>query len=102
MKYAERTMRILAISDVIVEPMQGWAVFDHISKRIQAVDGDFRQYEILARWRAVVNKKLSYQIIHFTIDVASGTYIRSIANAMGGTLFTLRRTRIGSWKEEQP
>lgn len=98
MKYAERKMQIVSIEDIEIDSMGGSMLFDQIQERIQSVKGDFRQEEIIERWREVIDKKMSYKLVNFTIDVASGAYIRSIANTFGGTLFSLKRVRVGSWK----
>lgn len=62
---------------------------DQIKKRIfeniNSVDGDFRQNEIIEKWKSLFKseKKELLTVSSFRIHCSSGTYIRSLANELG-------------------
>jgi tRNA pseudouridine55 synthase len=74
---------------------------------IKSVRGDFRQKEILNRWKEVFankkNQNKSLPTVKFRITCSSGTYIREIAHQMGqelgcGAIATdILRTNIGNY-----
>ena len=66
-----------------------------ILEKINLVSGDFRQEKIKKEWKKILRKKQEYKIIDTTIKCSSGTYIRSIANSVGGLLLDLERAKIG-------
>lgn len=68
-----------------------------ITKKINLVKGDFRQEEIMSKWREILNMKNKYLVIKVRFNVSSGTYIRSIAHHLGGTLLGLVRTKVGEF-----
>lgn len=72
-----------------------------IIEKIEKVQGDFRQKEILQDWKNIKN----HNIQHFsaTITASTGTYVRSIVHEIGNkigypTVTTgIKRTKIGKW-----
>lgn len=78
---------------------------DEIQKRVEMVNGDFRQGEILKQWDCVLRKTTiqSYPIASFSVDCSSGTYIRSLAQTIGQKIgipalaWSIKRTKIGSF-----
>ena len=80
-----------------------------IIEKINLVKGDFRQEETLKSWQEVLGNKTSpglvglgskdqkYLIVKAKFNVSSGTYIRSIAHSLGGTLLSLVRTKVGDF-----
>ena len=70
---------------------------------IEKVVGDFRQNEIIAKWQ---EQKMDIEVtlITFTVDVSSGTYMRSLAEKLGESLgvpalaYRIKRTRVGEYK----
>lgn len=74
-----------------------------ISRRIGLVKGDFRQEKILSAWNELLARHLAeqdlsmFRIAKFKINCSSGTYVRSIANQMGGIAWSIKRTRVGEW-----
>jgi tRNA pseudouridine55 synthase len=74
---------------------------------INLVHGDFRQKEILERWKQVYtnqnNKGRNLQTASFRITCSSGTYVRELAHQMGQELmcgaltFDILRTSIGNY-----
>jgi tRNA pseudouridine55 synthase len=78
----------------------------YIKESVALVKGDFRQKEILETWHSVfasVAKQSSpYQIISIKVNCTSGTYMRSLADAIGkktgipALALNIRRTKLGS------
>lgn len=69
----------------------------NIIEKINLVKGDFRQKQIINKWTKLLKSKQNYKIIKLTISCTSGTYIRSIANQLNGTLYSLKRTKLGRY-----
>jgi tRNA pseudouridine55 synthase len=77
---------------------------ERILTTINSVDGDFRQEEIMTRWREVMtlfgNKH--FCVVKYQANVRSGTYIRTLAEKMGEAVglpalaLSIKRTKIGS------
>jgi tRNA pseudouridine55 synthase len=76
-----------------------------IIRRVELVNGDFRQSEIIGRWQDALrlSKEEHFLISSFKASVSSGTYIRSLAHEMGhffgvgATSFWIKRTRVGEY-----
>lgn len=67
-----------------------------IEEKIGKVKGDFRQAESLESWKTVLAESLenSFKIGSFWLKCSSGTYVRSLANDMGGVAFKINRTKV--------
>ena len=81
-------------------------LFKNIEKRIEKVEGDFRQKGILKLWRRKLsNKKVSqsFYVVDFKIKCGSGTYVRAIAQSLGEKVgipalaLSIKRTKIGKF-----
>ena len=72
-------------------------ILKNILKKIDLVQGDFRQEEIKKEWKELLKEKRYYRIIKIKVSCSAGTYIRSIADELGGALFSLKRTRVGDF-----
>ncbi len=71
-------------------------LLSEVLERIYLVKGDFRQEEIKEAWRGIdLPEKL--KIAKFKINCSSGTYVRSIANELGGLAYSIKRTRVGNF-----
>lgn len=76
----------------------------YIVERINKVDGEFRQTEILKLWDEFFNKNpdVMFQTIKLQVHCSSGTYVRSLVDAMGRKIsvnalaLSISRTQIGS------
>lgn len=87
------------------ETITGNELLLNIEERIHRVDGNFRQKDILASWKSILNykKNNAFSILRFHITCSSGTYVRSIANEIGmylqtGALaYTITRTHVGDY-----
>lgn len=77
---------------------------------IMLVDGDFRQAESIREWEVLADTHgtTPVTLVRLRIQCASGTYIRSLARELGrrlgtgGIVTALRRTRVGSWRVDDP
>ena len=112
----KREMEIKSVKQLDSKQLTANTLLKYIQKNIPKVKGDFRQKEILKAWKKILchpelvsgskngfrNKfgmtPAKYQIIKLKLSVSSGTYIRSIANYLGGTLFSLKRASVGKFK----
>ncbi len=82
-------------------------LLENIERRIAKVHGDFRQKEILKIWRRELIKKTpkSFFVADFHIKCGSGTYVRGIADSLGGHVgvpalaLSIKRTKIGNWSQ---
>jgi tRNA pseudouridine55 synthase len=80
-------------------------LFLNIKEKISAVNGDFRQAEILHKWESLYKADLKkiFKVASFRIDCSSGFYVRSFVHEMGvflrcGALtLSINRTRVGPY-----
>lgn len=78
-------------------------LYSEIESTVVKVAGDFRQEEILKKWRSLLDENKKYAVLTVRYRVSSGTYIRSLAHALGAThgmgavLLSLIRTRVGEY-----
>jgi tRNA pseudouridine55 synthase len=76
-----------------------------IETRLLKVEGDFRQAKAVESWRQI--EPVNYQLLTIGVECGSGSYVRSLAYALGkalGTkalLYGLRRERIGNFELSQ-
>jgi tRNA pseudouridine55 synthase len=89
-----KEVEIYSIQDIVMGEISSADLKKEISETIDLVKGDFRQGEIKNNWEEILEEGVGYQLVSFSIRVSSGTYIRSIANSLGGTLLRLHRTKI--------
>ncbi|MDD2935042.1 MAG: hypothetical protein PHX25_01050 [Candidatus Pacebacteria bacterium] len=72
----------------------------NILERIDKVNGDFRQEQIKNEWKNLLGNHLEtrfpseFVVSKFRIKCSSGTYMRGIANDLGGIAYSIKRTRI--------
>lgn len=83
---------ILSISN-----RSGREIKERVNKITTMLQGDFRQYEINDIWKASLRDNDIFLSITIRWDVASGTYIRSLADYCGATLYRLKRMRVGGY-----
>lgn len=91
-----REMTVLSVEKLEVRDEPWKNVYSEIVSSINLVDGDFRQDEILKQW-TTLNPNHDIQILSVEFTVTSGTYIRTLANELGGLLLHLIRTSIGKY-----
>lgn len=70
-----------------------------IFERILKVKGEFRQEEISKGWDDFFTKNPNtvFSILKFSISCSSGTYVRSIANELGGIALNIKRVKVGKY-----
>jgi tRNA U55 pseudouridine synthase TruB len=69
-----------------------------IENIVNKVEGDFRQKEILDKWKEVLiygknNNSDEVKINHYITKISSGGYVRSIAHNMGGVAMNICRIK---------
>lgn len=74
-------------------------LLSEILERIDLVKGDFRQEEIKEVWQELIARQdlAMFRVAKFKINCSSGTYVRSLANEMGGIAYSIKRTRVGEF-----
>ena len=74
-----------------------------IINKMNNVNGDFRQPDILDNWNNLLKEENKYFVVDLNIECSSGTYIRAIAEDLGnriscgGLLLSLKRIRVGKF-----
>ena len=101
----EREVYVKSLQFIKMRKITHQKLLVNIEKRIAKVEGDFRQKEILKIWQKKLNSGHSVStIVSFKIKCSSGTYVRSIANALGEKLkipalaYSIKRTQVGRYK----
>ncbi|MFT5359807.1 MAG: tRNA pseudouridine(55) synthase [Candidatus Paceibacteria bacterium] len=89
-----KNVEIYSIESIDFDHLTTDDLIKEVSETIQSVVGDFRQKETTRTWQELLQTETNHLIVQFKIKVSSGTYIRSIANNLGGTLLRLNRTKI--------
>ncbi|MGI8419232.1 MAG: hypothetical protein ACR2LN_01155 [Candidatus Levyibacteriota bacterium] len=80
-----------------------------ITTNISLVKGDFRQAEILERWKRffLENRNETFPLATFTLQCSSGTYVRTIADELGKKLgcgaitLDILRIKLGDYELEK-
>lgn len=100
-KIPERQITIKKADIISLEHVSSKDLLLYIEKNIKKVPGDFRQEEIIAKWREFLSDKVMHiPVLRVYFSVTSGTYIRSLANEIGdkigvpACLFKLKRTKV--------
>lgn len=71
-----------------IELINGGDLLNDIESRIRLVNGDFRQEEIISKWRSTIRQSSDHQVVNMRAKVSAGTYIRGIVNELGDKLGT--------------
>lgn len=108
----EKEVEIYSIDILKRAEISASELLKRIEIGIQRVKGDFRQEEILTRWREVLglregnnsparNSGTKFQTLKIKVSCSSGTYMRSLADKIGQDLkvgafaLSIKRTKIG-------
>lgn len=95
-KIPSTKIRIKSIKINSISNISSAKLLNQILSKISKVNGNFRQAKIKSKWKNLLKKdKGKYIVAEITIKCSSGTYIRSIANKLGATLLSLKRTKVG-------
>lgn len=93
-----KEVEIFSLEKIGESEMQSGELLRGIKTRIALVNGDFRQEKILHEWdELLIDKKERFKIVSLRARVSSGTYIRSLANNIGGVALSIKRTKIGDF-----
>ncbi len=98
-----RHIRVFSLEHIHTKLVSQKVVLDQVIEKVQKVNGDFRQNEIIEKWKGSITTSEQALISTFKANVSSGTYIRSIAHEMGQKLdcsaiaYSIKRTRVGEF-----
>ncbi len=106
LEVAEKKIKIFSLAHVHTRLISGQEILAEVTQKINLVQGDFRQKEIIKTWQVTLRDREAEQFLvsKFTADVSSGTYIRALANEMGKILntsalaYSIKRTRVGEFR----
>lgn len=102
----EREVNIKNLKFLNLKKVSSKRILKDIESRIGKVQGDFRQKDILKTWEKVLNIKdrpKYFFIASFSIKCSSGTYVRSVSNALGERIgisalaYNINRIKIGRY-----
>lgn len=99
----QQTVQITKLARIATEPILASTMLASITRRLDTVEGDFRQSEIRSSWHDILeNSEASYQLIRCTLSCGSGTYVRGIVTHLSTLMkqplltYSIKRTEIGS------
>lgn len=101
-----RKVTIYDINFVNITQISRDDLIRNVREKIDSVDGDFRQAQIISRWQEVfgdVKTEQSYSVLTIQVSCSSGTYMRTLAQEIGQLLsipalaFNIKRLRVGSF-----
>lgn len=101
----KRNIEIFSIKILNIKKINGEILVKDILKRIEKVEGDFRQEEIVKSWGEFykANKDRKFLKAELGVRCSSGTYIRRLASDIGHKLssgafcLSIKRTKIGDF-----
>lgn len=94
-----RKIEIFSLEKISEREIESGELLREIKTRVALVNGDFRQEKILYKWNELlVDKKEKFKIVSLHAHVSSGTYIRGLANSIGGVALSIKRTSIGDFR----
>jgi tRNA pseudouridine55 synthase len=105
----QKTTPIFSIDNVSIELVPIKTLCESCITKIETVNGDFRQKEIIEQWKMIEGKytEKAIPLITATIRCGSGTYIRSLAHELGkkltapAMLYALKRTKLGPYTADR-
>jgi tRNA U55 pseudouridine synthase TruB len=94
-KIPTKQVKIYYVKKVGVNIVNLKELYIMIENIVNKVEGDFRQKEILDKWKGILTGKNNdsdkVKINHYITKISSGGYVRSIANDMGGVAMNICR-----------
>ena len=104
-KIPKHQVEIFNASFISRRTVSGEELLKDIISKISLVVGDFRQKEIIEKWKEVLGRKQEREFIIDTIsmEVSSGFYIRQFAQDIAkifgtiATIFHIKRTKVGDF-----
>lgn len=98
-----KIMEVKQIDDVQLSEKSFSEIRSRTLMRVRRVSGDFRQKDVFDSWNALESIPSPLLQLSLTLEVTSGTYIRSLAHLMGqqlgcgAILFHLKRLKVGTY-----
>lgn len=95
-----KSVEIYSIEELGEREMLGVEIAGDSIEKILKVDGEFRQKEIIEEWKAfaVEFENASFKIIKLKVKCSSGTYMRTLAEKMGGLAYSIKRVSVGDYR----
>lgn len=101
----KKVVEIFSIVVLSDREVPGGALLHDMGERIEKVQGNFRQEEILQVWKKNIDMNQTYSIVKIQVVCSSGTYMRSLAHELGRRLgvgaiaFDIYRTKVGAFSQ---
>jgi len=75
-----------------------------VTEESKKLGADFRRVDIRKQWQELLNNtnQNEFTIAKFTCTASSGTYMRSLAQELGGLAYSIHRTTIGKYQNLGP
>ena len=79
-------------------------LLEQILKKIDLVNGDFRQDNIKDKWKSILGESQEFKILKIKVHCSSGTYMRSLADkigkdiGVGAVAFSIKRVKVGKYQ----
>lgn len=101
----QKEIEITTIESVMTQIITGKELLAEVQTKINKVNGDFRQVEILDDWkmRLAEDQSTEFPLLTLSVAATSGTYMRSLAVRLAkelqtvGCAFSIKRTAIGPY-----
>jgi tRNA pseudouridine(55) synthase len=104
-KIPSHSVEIFKAENISRRFISGKNLLEEITRRISLVSGDFRQEQILNRWKKILalhSEKL-FTIDNISVEVSGGFYVRQFVSDMAkelgtsATTFHIKRTKVGEF-----
>jgi len=100
-----KNVEIYLIENLGEREVRGLEIAENVITRVTKVKGDFRQKEIIEKWKEFEEnyKEEKFKIIRIKVACSSGTYMRSLAERMGentgtlGVAYSIKRISVGEY-----
>lgn len=101
-----KEVEIFDIEQIGSKALSGKRITEYVLENIKKVNGDFRQDEIIEKWKYFSQKHelTRFIILKLKVSCSSGTYMRSLAQRIGidsgipSLAYSIKRTRINGYK----
>ncbi len=88
-----KDVNIYYVKKISEKEINGFKLYELICDLINKVNGNFRQKEILEKWKNIIIFDNIYKVTDYETKISSGGYVRSIANNMNGVAFNICREK---------
>lgn len=100
----QHNVEIKCINFLESREIVGTNLFETIKTNILKITGDFRQNEILEKWRGAIKLENSYLALKFEVVCSGGFYVRAFTDEIcrklniSMTTYSIKRTKIGKFE----